>query len=72
MVAFPTETVYGLGANALNKDAILNIFHTKKRPLTDPLIVHVHDVEEIPTDKPDYLADFADLFWPGPFTIVLK
>ena len=41
LVAFPTETVYGLGANALNKQAVLDIYKAKKRPLTDPLIVHV-------------------------------
>jgi L-threonylcarbamoyladenylate synthase len=42
-VAFPTETVYGLGANAFNPDALLKIYQTKKRPLTDPIIVHVLD-----------------------------
>jgi len=45
LVAFPTETVYGLGANALNEKACLSIFTTKQRPLTDPLIVHVHSLE---------------------------
>ena len=45
LVSFPTETVYGLGANALNADACLSIFTTKERPLTDPLIVHVHSLE---------------------------
>ena len=45
LVSFPTETVYGLGANALNENACLSIFETKGRPLTDPLIVHVCDME---------------------------
>ncbi|CAD8206417.1 unnamed protein product [Paramecium pentaurelia] len=72
LVAFPTETVYGLGANAKNAQAILNIFKAKRRPLSDPLIVHVHDKNNIYTDKPDFLDSFAELFWPGPFTIVLK
>jgi L-threonylcarbamoyladenylate synthase len=45
LVSFPTETVYGLGANALNAEACLNIFTTKGRPLTDPLIVHVHSLD---------------------------
>lgn len=45
MVSFPTETVYGLGANALNADACTLIFTTKGRPLTDPLIVHVHSLD---------------------------
>ncbi len=45
MVSFPTETVYGLGANALNADACTLIFMTKGRPLTDPLIVHVHSLD---------------------------
>jgi len=46
LVAFPTETVYGLGANALNADACLSIFKTKGRPLTDPLIVHVLSLDQ--------------------------
>lgn len=50
----------------------MNIFKAKKRPLSDPLIVHVHDKNNIYTDKPDFLDSFAELFWPGPFTIVLK
>ena len=46
LVSFPTETVYGLGANALNADACIEIFNSKGRPLTDPLIVHVHSMEQ--------------------------
>lgn len=72
LVAFPTETVYGLGANALIADSVLRIFKTKKRPLTDPLIVHVHDKDNIYTHKPGYVDAFARIFWPGPFTLVLK
>ena len=47
LVAVPTETVYGLAGNALNESAIKKIFETKKRPLTDPLIVHVHSLEQV-------------------------
>jgi tRNA threonylcarbamoyl adenosine modification protein (Sua5/YciO/YrdC/YwlC family) len=73
LVAFPTETVYGLGANALNADAVTNIFRTKRRPLTDPVIVHLHN----PAIITKYVSDCTHLdlglqFWPGPFTLVLK
>jgi len=78
LVAFPTETVYGLGANALDEDAVRSIFTCKGRPLTDPLIVHIPD----PADAEDLVqldeksaALFAALttkFWPGPLTIVAK
>lgn len=71
-MAFPTETVYGLGANALIPDAVKRIFQTKKRPLSDPLIVHVGSTDNLFTDKPAYVDVFAKAFWPGPFTIVLK
>ena len=47
IVALPTETVYGLGANALNENAVLKIFEAKKRPVFNPLIVHVHDIDEL-------------------------
>ena len=74
LVAIPTETVYGLAANALNEDAVLHIFKAKKRPDFDPLIVHAADMEsalgwasEIPT-KAKLLAQ---AFWPGPLTLVL-
>jgi L-threonylcarbamoyladenylate synthase len=65
LVSFPTETVYGLGANALNRDAVLSIFAAKKRPLTDPVIVHVRGIEDAlaltaETD-PDILAVYHDL-----------
>jgi L-threonylcarbamoyladenylate synthase len=78
LIAFPTETVYGLGANALNQNAVLSIFEAKGRPLTDPLIVHVPDLTSalqlISTD-----ADTESLFkllgtqfWPGPLTIIAR
>jgi L-threonylcarbamoyladenylate synthase len=72
VVAFPTETVYGLGADATNSDAVLRIYETKGRPRFNPLIVHVADLAMAET-----LADFSPLarklasFWPGPLTLVL-
>lgn len=79
LVSFPTETVYGLGANALNAEACNLIFTTKGRPLTDPLIVHVHSVEQalelIDTSDVEVVIMFRELahkFWPGPLTIVTK
>ncbi len=74
LVAFPTETVYGLGANALDPFAVAKIFELKERPAFDPLIVHISSIE-----KADRLADttndkfyqLAEKFWPGPLTIVL-
>ena len=78
LVAFPTETVYGLGANALDKNAILNIFLTKKRPLTDPLIVHIHKMEmskqflDLNKNEQLVFSKLAKSFWPGPLTIVGK
>lgn len=78
LIAFPTETVYGLGANALNENAVLSIFEAKGRPLTDPLIVHVPDmtraVSLISTD-PQTESVFQLLgnqFWPGPLTMVVR
>jgi len=74
IVAFPTETVYGLGADAFNPLAVARIFEVKKRPYFDPLIVHVADDEdlrkliiEIPYDA----RKLMDRFWPGPLTVVL-
>jgi L-threonylcarbamoyladenylate synthase len=78
LVAFPTETVYGLGANALNTEAVLSIFKAKGRPLTDPVIVHVLDIESATrlihvNDKILSLYRYlAKRFWPGPLTIVAK
>lgn len=78
LVAFPTETVYGLGANALNSDAVHSIFKAKQRPLTDPVIVHVLNFEQaLPlieiTQKQEKVYQFlTEEFWPGPLTIVTK
>jgi len=74
LVAFPTETVYGLGAHALDRAAVRRIFEAKGRPSTDPLIVHaasVEDVRALVASWPDAAARLAELFWPGPLTMVL-
>ncbi len=74
LVAIPTETVYGLAANALNADAVLKIFETKGRPTFNPLIVHVHDVNEFSkyaSEVPDLVRTLAEKFSPGPITYVL-
>ena len=74
LVAFPTETVYGLGANALNEDAVKNIYKAKGRPSDNPLIVHIANKEDIVplvkevTPKAQALID---AFFPGPLTIIL-
>lgn len=75
VVGIPTETVYGLAANALNKEAIVKIFEAKNRPYFDPLIVHIGDGNQLPlyakniSDKAQHLAA---KFWPGPLTLVLE
>lgn len=74
LVAFPTETVYGLGANALNANAVRRIFEMKGRPATSPLIVHVDSIgmaQSLVTDWPEQAAELARAHWPGPLTIVL-
>jgi L-threonylcarbamoyladenylate synthase len=74
LVAFPTETVYGLGANALDENAVVKIFEAKGRPRTSPLIVHVASVEMLPTvisEWPTTAQRLAEKFWPGPLTLVL-
>jgi L-threonylcarbamoyladenylate synthase len=74
LVAFPTETVYGLGANALDPGAVAKIFAAKGRPASNPLIVHVPDVDAarmLVTDWPDAAQRLAERFWPGPLTLVL-
>lgn len=74
LVAFPTETVYGLGADATNSDSVAGIFESKQRPEFDPLIVHVADIaaaEQIVADFPEVARKLAAEFWPGPLTLVL-
>ena len=74
LVAIPTETVYGLGANALDPDAVLRIFEAKGRPQDNPLILHIADPEEMTRycrDIPETAWKLAERFWPGPLTMVL-
>ena len=74
LVAFPTETVYGLGANALDADAVAKIFASKQRPSFDPLIVHVPELDAawaLAANVPPRAHRLADAFWPGPLTLVL-
>ena len=75
LVAFPTETVYGLGANALDASAVARIFAAKGRPSYNPLIVHVPDeagARELVSDWPDDATRLARALWPGPLTVVLR
>ena len=74
LVTFPTETVYGLGANAINKDAIARIYQVKGRPTDHPLIVHISSIENVDKwarDIPEYAIKLARSFWPGPMTLIL-
>jgi L-threonylcarbamoyladenylate synthase len=74
LVAFPTETVYGLGANALDAAAVQRIFEAKGRPSTSPLIVHVASIEMgrgLAAEWPEQAERLASAFWPGPLTLVL-
>ena len=75
LVAFPTETVYGLGADACNADAVARIYTVKGRPADHPLIVHVASMEALgdwADDVPEYVITLARDFWPGPMTLVVK
>ena len=75
LVAFPTETVYGLGADTFNPKAAAKIFEAKKRPLEDPLIVHIaqqNELYKLTENIPDMALKLADEFWPGPLTLVLE
>ena len=75
LVAFPTETVYGLGADACNKEAIARIYSTKGRPADHPLIVHIASIDGLSDwakDVPTYAISLARDFWPGPMTLVLQ
>lgn len=75
LVAFPTETVYGLGGNALDKEASRKIYAAKGRPSDNPLIVHIADMEsleKIVTEVPESARKLAAAYWPGPLTMIFK
>ena len=75
LVAFPTETVYGLGADATNKGAIARIYKVKGRPVGHPLIVHISSLANLDkwaSDIPEYAVNLARAFWPGPMTLILQ
>jgi L-threonylcarbamoyladenylate synthase len=75
LVAFPTETVYGLGADARNPDAVKRIYEIKGRPTDHPLIVHISSISQLEKwaiDIPVYAIKLARKFWPGPMTLILK
>ena len=75
LVAFPTETVYGLGADACNADAVARIYSVKGRPADHPLIVHVASMDALgdwADDVPGYAISLARDFWPGPMTLIMK
>ena len=75
LVAFPTETVYGLGADATNELAVARIYKVKGRPSDHPLIVHIADLKHLEqwiSEIPEYAIELAREFWPGPMTLILK
>ena len=75
LVAFPTETVYGLGADASNEKAVSRIYLVKRRPIGHPLIVHISSIdllEKWAIEIPDYAEELARCYWPGPMTLILK
>ena len=75
LVAFPTETVYGLGADATNKQAVARIYEAKGRPADHPLIVHLHSMQVMGPwveDVPEYAIALGRDFWPGPMTLIFK
>ena len=75
LVAFPTETVYGIGADAENKDAVARMYQVKNRPTGHPVIVHIaelNDVDYWAKDVPEYAINLMRDFWPGPMTLLLK
>ena len=74
LVAFPTETVYGLGANATSRSAVARVYEVKGRPISHPLIVHISSVEHLDKwarDIPEHAIKLARAFWPGPMTLIL-
>lgn len=75
LVAFPTETVYGLGANAFDAEAVRRIFQAKGRPASDPVIVHIFSLDQLADvahSVPEVAGQLAQRFWPGPLTLVLQ
>ena len=75
LVAFPTETVYGLGADATNEKAVSRVYSVKGRPTDHPLIVHISSINQLgkwAIDIPEYAIKLAEEFWPGPMTLILK
>ena len=75
LVAFPTETVYGLGADARNPNAVKRIYEVKGRPSDHPLIVHISSINQLEkwaSEIPDYAIELARNFWPGPMTLIFK
>ena len=75
LVAFPTETVYGLGGNALDSQAAKKIYEAKGRPSDNPLIVHIASIdalEELTTGVTEQARRLAEKFWPGPLTMILQ
>ena len=75
LVAFPTETVYGLGADATNEEAVSRIFEIKGRPLDHPVIVHLSSIDQIEqwaVNVPKYAYTLAEKYWPGPMTLILN
>ena len=75
LVAFPTETVYGLGADARNPEAVKRIYEVKGRPSDHPLIVHISSINQLEKwarEIPEYAIDLGRAFWPGPMTLILK
>ena len=74
VVGMPTETVYGLAADATNRDAVAKVFAAKGRPMDNPLIVHISSMEELEqavSRVPELVASLADAFWPGPLTMIM-
>jgi L-threonylcarbamoyladenylate synthase len=75
LVAFPTETVYGLGANALDEEAVRRVYEVKGRPKDNPMIVHVHacaQARELMQEVPAYFDELVNEFWPGPLTLIVR
>lgn len=75
LVAFPTETVYGLGADARSTVAVNRVFTAKRRPADHPLIVHIADAQQLPLWSPNvprFASQLAEAFWPGPLTMILR